>query len=649
MSTITEQIDRNIERLPAEELEIQVRKVLNHAVDAQQNDLKVYQSLQNLNEVIGTEYGDRALYELIQNAHDAHKQGDKGRIAIRLVIRSVIEGILYIANAGNGFRKEDVEAIRNLATSAKEVGEGIGNKGLGFRSIEALTDDVRIFSRKGTERKDKFDGYCFRFAEVREIEGILRSYGVDTAISEEVARTVPRYLVPRPLEDQPDEILTYAHQGYATVIAAPLTTAKAVTLASRQVEALADLDVPFLLFLDRIAEIRIDVEKPKQQPYRRRLHRRQKPLGNVPSLPSTEMYEIDIGEGRRFLVVRREVDKERVRNAVERSIPSAPQLKRWLNWKGQPVVSVAVGLSTAAVTKGRLYNFLPMGQDAASPFIGYLDAPFFADIDRRDADLELPLNSTLMEAGAETCVAAALSIVERDMAIPAQAVFDLFTWIGEEAGKLDNALKEAGCSLREVRVIPAISGRGERAWSSLSDISIWPKGTYLVLNDRDVAKHVGAQLVSNALDSERIERLKVVANRTFRSLLPSGAQLAEWLEAFAHSLLDRRAAPQTWSRFYDDVCWVFKNSGARLELLNGKFILYGRLGKLYPAGVHNGEGQAGVFVRSDAPKGKRNKPGIPYPPQRWLAVTGFWTSESISDTKHSKPSRRPDWFASTTQ
>ena len=180
----------------------------------------------------------------------------------------------------------------------------------------AFTDDVRIYSRNGDSPSDGFDGYCFRFAEVSEIEYILRSTGVDAATSGAVAQTVPRYLVPRPLEDHPDEIAGYARRGYATVIAAPLRTPEAVALASRQVDALADLDVPLLLFLDRIAEIRIDVERPNQKPYRRRLSRRQTAVGDVPLLPGTRMYEVDVGEGRRFLVVRREVDKQRVLDAV---------------------------------------------------------------------------------------------------------------------------------------------------------------------------------------------------------------------------------------------------------------------------------------------------------------------------------------------
>ena len=48
--------------LPAEDLNTQVRDVLDHAVDAHRKKLKVYESLRNLNEVVGTQYGDRVLY-----------------------------------------------------------------------------------------------------------------------------------------------------------------------------------------------------------------------------------------------------------------------------------------------------------------------------------------------------------------------------------------------------------------------------------------------------------------------------------------------------------------------------------------------------------------------------------------------------------
>ena len=241
--------------LPAEDLNTQVRDVLGHAVDAHRKKLKVYESLGNLNEVVGTQYGDRVLYELIQNAHDAHRADDPGRIAVRLVVRSETDGTLYVANGGSGFRREDVDAIKNLATTAKEIGEGIGNKGLGFRSIEALTDDVQIFSRSGRSESGRFDGYCFRFATVDEIEDLLREDGIDAATARDVAGTVPRYLVPLPLAEQPDDVVSYARRGYASTIVVPLRTTEAIELAKRQVQALADLDVPLLLFLGNYSPI----------------------------------------------------------------------------------------------------------------------------------------------------------------------------------------------------------------------------------------------------------------------------------------------------------------------------------------------------------------------------------------------------------
>ena len=55
---------------------------LAHALDARRRGLKVYESLKSLNDVIGTQYGDRVIFELIQNAHDAQYQGEHGEIAV---------------------------------------------------------------------------------------------------------------------------------------------------------------------------------------------------------------------------------------------------------------------------------------------------------------------------------------------------------------------------------------------------------------------------------------------------------------------------------------------------------------------------------------------------------------------------------------
>ena len=600
---------------PDKDLNEQVAAVLRHAVVAHREELPVYESLRNLNEVIGTQYGDRVLYELIQNAHDAHRSGDRGRIAVRLVVRAENDATLYVANGGRGFRRRDVQAIENLATTAKAIGEGIGNKGLGFRSIEALTDGVQIFSRRGRSDSARFDGYCFRFAHVGEIEGLLGVDGVDPATAAEVARTVPRYLVPVPLVEQPEEVVSYARRGYATVIVLPLCTAEAIELARGQVQALADLDVPLLLFLDRITDFRIDVETPDGVIKRRRLSRRQMTMGSVPGVDGCRMDEVRVGEDKRFLVVQREVDKVRVLDAVGRSVSRAPQIERWLDWKGQPTVSVAVGLSPGAVTSGRIFNFLPMGDEAVAPLLGHLDAPFFAGIDRRSADFDLPLNAILMEAAAGACATAALHIVGQATAeIPQRAVFDLIAWTEEHSEKLDAALDASGSSLKDAPVIPAVAVDGP-PWASLSEVRVWPEGTFSLMKAAEVARRTGARLVSGELDDGRLDRLKALGLRQNLGVQPSGQCLGEWCERFARSLVERNAAPRTWGRFYEDLSRVFGAADEPLDALQGKTIILDRSKKLRRAGGGDGaSGTGGVFVRSETPRGRRGKDRVPLPP-----------------------------------
>ena len=543
------------------------------------------------------------------------RQTTGGRIAVRLVVRTEADGILYVANGGNGFRWKDVDAIQNLATTAKEVGEGIGNKGLGFRSVEALTDDVRIFSRQAGSASARFDGYCFRFAGVAEIKNRLDAKGIDDATARDVAGTVPRYLVPVPLEEQPPDVTRYAELGYASVIVAPLHTPEAVALAQRQVQALADLDeVPLLLFLDRIAEFRIDVQTLDGENYARRLSRRQTLIDHVPGIEGCRMHEVHVGQNRRFLVIRREVNKSRVLQAVRHSVSKAPQIKRWLDWKGQPFVSVAVGLSADTIVGGRLYNFLPMGDKAVAPLLGHLDAPFFAYIDRRNADFDLPLNATLMDAAAEACASAALHLAEQaDPPVPKRTVFDLIAWTGEHARQLTQALSDADSSLQHAPVVPSIPVDGT-GWASLLEIFTWPDGAFSLMKATEVARRTGARLVSSDLDSRRLARLEAMAHREGLWLSPSGDCLADWAERFTASLVERKAAAITWRRFYGDLKLLFDAAGETLDSLAGRNIILDRGRRLRPTGGHDHASGGGVFVRSEATKRRRAKEGVPLPP-----------------------------------
>jgi Zn-dependent peptidase ImmA (M78 family) len=254
-----------------------LRKILDDELDtavvAERRGQKVYQSLQRLSQLISGEYGNRVIFELLQNAHDAQPRGS-GRIAIKLVVSSAERAELYVANGGDGFTEANLEAVRNIANSTKDIGEGIGNKGVGFRSVEALTDDPRIFSSAGPGCRQKFfDGFCFRFASRVEIEARLRELGC-ADVSEAVSKSMPRYLATVPLDDQPQTVRRFAEAGFATVVVLPLRSQEAVNLALDQIRDLLTSEAPVLLFLDRIASLEIDVEGVEDFAHRSHLSRR---------------------------------------------------------------------------------------------------------------------------------------------------------------------------------------------------------------------------------------------------------------------------------------------------------------------------------------------------------------------------------------
>ncbi|RSS45057.1 sacsin N-terminal ATP-binding-like domain-containing protein [Streptomyces sp. WAC08241] len=92
-----------------------------------------------MSEDTAQEYEGRTILELVQNGHDAIGEAAPGRIAVMAVPQGD-DGVLYVADEGAVFAEENFRAITEPALSSKAAGEGIGNKGLGFRSALQLTD-----------------------------------------------------------------------------------------------------------------------------------------------------------------------------------------------------------------------------------------------------------------------------------------------------------------------------------------------------------------------------------------------------------------------------------------------------------------------------------------------------------------------------
>ena len=101
-------------------------------------------------------YRDRMLVELAQNAADAAvSAGVPGRLRL-----AVVAGELRVANSGAPLTEEGVAALASLRASAKRSGEQVGQFGVGFAAVLAVTEEPRVVSSTG--------GVRFSAAETRD-------------------------------------------------------------------------------------------------------------------------------------------------------------------------------------------------------------------------------------------------------------------------------------------------------------------------------------------------------------------------------------------------------------------------------------------------------------------------------------------------
>lgn len=607
----------NLNALPSSEFAREIAAIstsqLDYALEGHRRGIKVYESLKNLNEVIGTQYGDRVLFELVQNGHDAHPTiaaDGSGEIAIRLVISADDSGELLVANRGRAFTRSNLDAVINIGTSDKRIGEGIGNKGLGFRSVEALTNDVRIFSAAPGILSNRFDGYCFRFAVRDEIEADLIALGATTVEAHHVAGTVPRYLVPKRATGRSDVIEALAAAGFATVVSLPLRSTAAIALAEAQVTALLDPAAPVLLFLDRLAALDVEILRKGQKTAHQRSTRAVTQIpGGKASTSSLAAVTVD---GCNYLLARSVLDKQPLLDAIRASVQAAPPLKRWLDWQGEAIVSVAVPLGGSGAA-GRLFNFLPMTENAAAPMAGHIDAPFFADIDRRSMKPDLPFNKYLLDAAARTCAIAATTIVDGAIDLPPSAVIDFAAWAAPHTAKLVAAFRGIDRPLEEAAIWPIVGG-GTSSWASFKALYAWPDVKAAQMTPKRLAAVADADILLDTLGQDRFARLRTVANAVNLPLELSANALCIWSEAVAEWLArEHRVSPTRWKAFLDDICAVFAAASQPLSSLEGRKIFVDADGKVLAATAKGRDGAPPVFVRSKTGRGRRSE-GPPSPP-----------------------------------
>jgi hypothetical protein len=181
---------------------------------------------------------------------------------------------------------------------------------------------------------------------------------------------MPQLYLATPLESPPPVVRSLGEDGYATVLRLPLKNEEARKAVETQLNALATGEPDVQLFLDRISELTID--------FAGETHVLGRHFETLYESDGLVLQRVFCG-ARTYIVARRTLPEAAILEVIGVDVATEDLPKSWSDWKGDAIVSLAVASSGEPI-KGRLYTFLPMGEDAAAPLAGHLDAPFFATI-----------------------------------------------------------------------------------------------------------------------------------------------------------------------------------------------------------------------------------------------------------------------------
>jgi hypothetical protein len=585
---------------------------------ASKDDWNLARSLKNLIEQAVHDYEHRALVELLQNAHDAHDPKDrKGRVAVLLDPDAGSHGVLYVANTGRGFTASNFDAITDVARSDKRPEEGIGNKGIGFKSVLQLSRRPEIYSSAEGSALDGFGGYRFSFAEHADL---LAMFGASTA--ESVTEDVFHLCLPVPLADTPPDVARFAAEGYVTVVRLPLKSDEALSEARQQITGLVG-QPPALLFLRRLVELEVAIAgEPDEGATLRR--------GEGPAFRSgtTCVAEVDLGAGGTYLVGEREVDGDALAAAVQRSIAGEHISSGWAHWKGPAFVAVA-WRSDAELDSGRLYTHLPMGDDARSPLPAHVNAPFFAKLARVNLEGSVPLNDLLLDEAAALCADMLLGASTGALPLPPEAAVDLLSWTGPHQNRLVGAFEALGSPLAGAAVVPLDGPTG--CWGTLAESHAWSSEGSTVLTAGTLRERAGARLTLAGLSAARTKRLDAAAQSfAGRRLRPDERTVACWAEKVAHDLASRPFDAATWGRFYDDLARAVKEDRS---VLAGRRILIDDEHKLRMANGRAADGRSAAAFFSPQADGDGDQVQDLRPPKRLRRRVFFMAQEIAWNTR----------------
>jgi|GEM_PF-1534927 len=192
-------------------------------------------------ELVKQQYTGRYPFELLQNANDAARgSGSRGRAHFR-----VTDTALIVADNGTGFGEPQIKAICSLGRSSKAVGEAVGHKGLGFKSVGEITDSPQIVSTSTS----------FQFHNERLRKSVGEHLG-----NLPPDQRFPIYAFPFPIDGEDlgpdvDAIEELRSNGFSTIIRLPFR--RGVDRQSVENDLLENLHARLLLFLPHIDHLEL--------------------------------------------------------------------------------------------------------------------------------------------------------------------------------------------------------------------------------------------------------------------------------------------------------------------------------------------------------------------------------------------------------
>lgn len=519
--------------------------------------------------IISPEYHGRVLIELLQNAHDAHPaRFTDGRIEIVLDEAEGEHGMLYVANGGRPFGARNFTSLCSIGLSDKRPEEGIGHKGVGFKSVVQFSESPEVYSvaRAGDRT---FDGYRFRFALPADLDRFAEEVAPGRSdLAEYLRENLFRLKVPVPLDRTPEPVQRLGRGGrYVTVVRLPLRSAQARRAAAEQIRELMDDAAPFELFLERIGRVTLEIRSAggsERKHYDRKVR-------TLYAYRDLKVQEVVLRRRRRLIMVRARVDPDLARTAIAVSVEDGTMRPDWAAWEKRAEVCVAVPVGEP-LERGRPYTFLPMGEGAVAPLHGFVHAPFFAELNRRSFNETVPWNGLLLDTLAQACVRAALLADDGRADIPSGAVIDLMCWENGQLPRLDGACRGLGHDLDAVAFLPVLTSAALRPGrTDLLHGFLWetPEKSR-ILTPQVLAAAGVPNLLNPAVGASRLRRLRALADARRLSLTPQENRIVGWIEELAATAARWETfVPEWWADFYGDLAVRFPDGA----VLMGKRIV----------------------------------------------------------------------------